>query len=359
MAIKGKELIEKRNILNEVRKNNMSLQELRFFSIYLSKINARDISTRTVRFPLSDFQKIMEFGRLNTAQLKATTDSLLGKVVSIPNERGGYTSFQLFKECTVDKNEFEEWYVEIDAHDKALPLMFDFKDKYFTYELWNALRLKSGNQLRMYEILKQYEKLGERKLPLTELRELLGIGEDEYPRWDNFKRRVLDGCQEALAENTDIRFEYEPIKVGRKITGVKFTIKKNTSYIDQLSLNEFLGKEKPLQASADVQADPNQVSFEDYDITAAVADERDEAVWEGALEPLQLTNEQIDGVRAYLVLVDPDKMPELPEYGNDIELRRYHYLDQKVAEMRRREGVNNKFAYLLGILKKDAQRDDD
>lgn len=353
MAIKGKELIEKRNILNEVRKNNMSLQELRFFSIYLSKINARDISTRTVRFPLSDFQKIMEFGRLNTAQLKATTDSLLGKVVSIPNERGGYTSFQLFKECTVDKDEFEEWYVEIDAHDKALPLMFDFKDKYFTYELWNALRLKSGNQLRMYEILKQYEKLGERKLPLTELRELLGISENEYPRWDNFKRRVLDSCQEALADNTDICFEYEPIRVGRKITGVKFTIKKNTSYIDQLSLNEFLGKEKPLQASAD----PNQVSFDDIDTTAAVADERDEAVWEGALEPLQLTNEQIDGVRAYLVLVDPDKMPELPEYGNNIDLRRYHYLDQKVAEMRRREGVKNKFAYLLGILKKDAQRD--
>ena len=47
-------------------------------------------------------------------------------------------------------------FYEIDAHDRALPLMFDFKNKYFKYELWNALRLKSPNQVRMYEILKQW-----------------------------------------------------------------------------------------------------------------------------------------------------------------------------------------------------------
>lgn len=244
MAIKGKELIEKRNILNEVRKNNMTLQELRFFSIYLSKINARDLQTRIVRFPLTDFQKIMEFGRLNTAQLKATTDSLLGKVVSVPTERGGYKSFQLFKECTVDKDEFEQWYVEIDAHDKALPLMFDFKKEYFTYELWNALKLKSPNQLRMYELLKQYEGLGERKITLKDLRELLGITENEYPRWDNFKRRILDGSQEALRENTDLCFDYEPIKSGRKITGVRFIIKKNSEHVDQLSLDDFIDQQE-------------------------------------------------------------------------------------------------------------------
>lgn len=240
MTIKGKELVEKRNILNEVRKNSMTLQELRFFSIYLSKINARDVSTRKVRFPLTEFQKIMEFGRLNTTQIKATTDSLLSKVVSIPTERGGYKSFQLFKECTVDRDELGQWYVEIDAHDNALPLMFDFKDRYFTYELWNALRLKSGNQLRMYEILKQYEGVGERKIPIAQLRELLGIAPEEYPRWDNFKRRVLDSCQEALRENTDICFDYEPIKSGRKITGLRFIIKKNPNYVEPLSLAEFI-----------------------------------------------------------------------------------------------------------------------
>ena len=167
MAIKKHNLIEKRNVLNEVRQNNMTLQEIRFFSIYLSKINARDSSTRVVKFPLEDFQKIMEFGRLNIRQLENTTDSLLQKIVKVRSEDGGYTAFQLFKRCKVFKDETEQWYIEIDAHDDALPLMFEFKKEYFTYELWNALRLKSSNQLRMYEILKQYEKVGSRKVSVN------------------------------------------------------------------------------------------------------------------------------------------------------------------------------------------------
>ena len=80
MTVKNELLIEKRNVLNEIRVNYMSLQELRFFSIYLAKINARDTATRVVRFSLSDFRRIMEFGKLNIAQLQSTVDGLLCKV---------------------------------------------------------------------------------------------------------------------------------------------------------------------------------------------------------------------------------------------------------------------------------------
>ena len=113
----------------------------------------------------------------------------------------------MFKEAVVEKDENEEWYVEFDSHDKALPLMFAFKNKYFQYELWNALRLKSPNQVRMYEILKQYESLGIRELTLVNLRELLGIEKKEYSgrtSWSDFKKKVLDSCQQALQESTDI-----------------------------------------------------------------------------------------------------------------------------------------------------------
>ena len=150
MAIEKDYLIEKRNILNEIRTNSMSLQELRLFSIYLAKINARDVSTRAVRFELANFQRIMEYGKLNLAQLRNTVDSLLGKVVGVPLETGGFARFQLFKKAVFTKNETGEWYIEIDAHDEALPLMFEFKEKYFTYALWNELKLKSSNQMRMY-----------------------------------------------------------------------------------------------------------------------------------------------------------------------------------------------------------------
>lgn len=243
MAIKNNFLVEKRNILNEIRTNNMSLQELRFFSIYLSKINPRDLKTRLVRFPLSDFQKIMELDRLKIDYLKGVTDSLLSKIVHIPiGLKGGYTSFQLFKKCTVIDYD-NEWYIEIDSHDEALPLMFEFKEKYFSYQLWNALRLKSSNQLRMYEILKQYEKIGERILSIDEIKDLIGISKNEYKRFNNFKSDVLEVCKKSIEENTDIKFTYESTGKkgnGGKILNLKFKISKNLKFKDPLTLEKFI-----------------------------------------------------------------------------------------------------------------------
>jgi hypothetical protein len=198
-----------------------------------------------VRFTLPDFQKIMELGKLNLSQLRDTIDLLLSKVIGVPNDHGGFSRFQLFKKCDFDQDENGIWYIEINANDDALPLMFEFKERYFTYELWNALKLKSSNQLRMYEILKQYERAGERVITVDELKELLGIEKNEYTRYNNFRFVVLDVCQKALAENTDIIFAYEPTgKKGRggKVLSLKFTIKKNTNHVDQLSLEDFLGR---------------------------------------------------------------------------------------------------------------------
>jgi len=238
-------IVEKRNVLNELRSNNMTLQELRFFSIYLSKINPYDVSTRKVRFPIEEFQRIMGFGRLNLSRLKESTNSLLGKVVRVPDERGGFIAFTLFKRCIVSRDDNDHWFIEIDASDDALPLMFDFKNRYFKYELWNALRLKSPNQLRMYEILKQYEGLGRRELTIKELRELLGIDSEEYDRWNNFKIRVLDSCQQALKESTDICYTYERGRTGKggKWLTIVFHIFKNEDYKDPLSLKEFIARQ--------------------------------------------------------------------------------------------------------------------
>ena len=277
-------IVEKRNVLNELRSNNMTVQELRFFSIYLSKINPWDKSTRAVRFPIEEFQRIMGFGRLNLAQLKESTNSLLGKVVRVPDERGGFLAFTLFKRCRVSRDDNDEWFVEIDASDDALPLMFDFKNRYFKYELWNALRLKSPNQVRMYEILKQYEGLGKRELTVTELRELLGISKNEYlgrTGWSNFKKKVLDSCQQALKETTDICYTYERGKVGKggKWLSVVFYIKRNEGYVDQLTLDEFIAQQpepEPLDLDEFIERQPAPLALDTANKDTAQIAEEDE-----------------------------------------------------------------------------------
>ena len=375
-------IVEKQNVLNELRSNNMSLQELRFFSIYLSKINPWDISTRAVRFPLSDFQHIMGFGRLNIRQLKSCTDSLLCKIVHIPDEKGGYTAFQLFKRCKVSQDDNDEWYVEIDAHDEALPLMFEFKNRYFKYELWNALRLKSPNQIRMYEILKQYEWIGKRELTVIELRELLGIGVNEYSGrtgWSDFKQRVLDSCQQALKENTDICFTYERGKTGRggKWLSVIFHIEKNAGYKDPLSLNKFLEQqtetEQPaLDSIGDNGEFVGQTSLlgaygsTPFPFAGAVEDLRELIPIYGS-EQLAILAEgcgyefdkaQMEQIFAVLQRINIPK----DHYTDDLTWGRQNYLHEKYAALnaeasgKERKGqkpITDRFKYFLGMLERD------
>ena len=263
--INGYELVEKRNVLNQIRKNNMTLQELRLFSIYLAKINARDISTRIVRFSLEDFCKIMDI-KADEKQIIRNMHHLLQQIVDIPYEDGrtGFQSIQLFKQCGVFKDkDTNKWHFEMEAHDEALPYMFDFKERYFTYELWNVLKLASPNQLRMYEILKQYEHIGKRRISLEELRELLYIGVREYPVWSDFKKRVLDSCQQALAEHTDITFTYEPIRFGHKFTAITFFIKKNENYVDDLKLDEYIQIKKSPKEWIPLNPDTNDDDAEE------------------------------------------------------------------------------------------------
>ena len=340
-----KAIVQKQNILNEIRSNNFTLQELRFFSIYLSKINPYDKSTRTVTFKLTDFQKIMDFKRLNIEQLKAATDSLLTKLVHIPKESGGYTTFQLFKECTIDKDSGGEWYVSIDAHDKSLPLMFDFKDRYFKYELWNALRLKSANQIRMYEILKQYETIGKREIKVDDLRELLGIAPNEYPRWDRFKDRVIDSCQQALKQFTDICYTYER---GRTGTGGKwltiiFHISKNSEYDGQMTMLELdlqnyidLDALKEPKPEKTIEPDPELGDLGFY--SSACGDE--------------FTTAQMESI---IQIVNQIQLPP-HEYGASIA--KYHFLLEHYSRFKaitENTDIRNRYSYFYAIIK--AERD--
>jgi plasmid replication initiation protein len=356
-TLKKNHLIQKRNVLNEIRANNMTLQELRFFSIYLSKIHKdRPEETRVVRFPMDDFKAIMELGRIDINYMKGVANSLLCKVVNVPLDSGGFTAFQLFKECTVS-NDHGEWYVEIDAHDKALPLMFEFKNRYFSYQLWNALRLRSSNQLRMYEILKQYQTKGFRILTVDELKELLGIGKDEYPRFNDLKKWVIDACQQAIREYTDIKFTYEPHGKrgkGGKIQSLKFIIEKNDDYIDQLTLDMFI-EEKVLEAGAGYA--PDKLNLNDIN-----SDESAELLEAGAITQLEdkliFLRDAVNGeftIEQITVLYDI-VIRDIPELlRNDKWQECYHHFMSKhnyVKEKYSNGEIKYPFGYLKSIIGK-------
>ena len=104
------------------------------------------------------------------------------------------------------------------------PFLLNLKNNFTSYELGNVIKLNNSYSLRIYEILKS--KLFRNNFQI-ELEELYGMVVNKYDRYSDFKKNILEKCKEELAEKTDISFDFEEIKTGRKVTSIKFIITSN------------------------------------------------------------------------------------------------------------------------------------
>ena len=77
--------------------------------------------------------------------------------------------------------------------------------------------------IRIYDLLKQYEPIGKRRIEVKQLKEMLGA-EDKYELYGNFKQKIILEAQRRLLAHADICFEVEEIKQGRSVVELLFHI---------------------------------------------------------------------------------------------------------------------------------------
>ena len=92
-------------------------------------------------------------------------------------------------------------------------------------------KLKSPSSVRIYWLLKEYADFGQRTITTEQLRFMLDIAENEYPRFSNFKARVLDRARVELAR-TDMPFTFELERQNQLVQRIKFLFGYGTSSAD-------------------------------------------------------------------------------------------------------------------------------
>jgi len=107
------------------------------------------------------------------------------------------------------------------------PYLLQLKDRFTRYRLHQVIQLKSFFSIRIYELLKQFEKVQVREFTLEELKRTLGVDDSQYRLYGHFKAKVLNVARQELAEKTDITFDYDEIKVGRCVGRIRFRIQPN------------------------------------------------------------------------------------------------------------------------------------
>ena len=103
----------------------------------------------------------------------------------------------------------------------------DGAEQFFTqYMLSQTANLSSVYSVRLYELLIQWKTAV--KTPVFELslfRGQMGLGDNEYNRMCDFKRRILIWLFKKLTRKTDLTPSYTQEKRARTITGFKFTVR--------------------------------------------------------------------------------------------------------------------------------------
>jgi plasmid replication initiation protein len=214
-------LIVKDNKLINAR-YSLSVAEMRLFLMMVAQVRREDVDFKTYRIKISDFiDKLETQSKSVYDRAKEKSKRLMEKVLEI-EEPDGKLQIALLSSA---KYYSGKGYVELRFDPALKPYLLQLKEKFTSYDIRYVLKLQSSHSIRIYEWLKQYERLGERTLKVDALKEMLDLV-GKYRSYNYFKKRVILQAQEELAEKTDISFTFEEIKEGRRVVEIRFIIRR-------------------------------------------------------------------------------------------------------------------------------------
>lgn len=212
MVVKSNKLIEARY--------RLSLQEQRLILLLTSKIRMEDVDFLWYKLNIQDLAKFLGLEK-NKNIYEAVRNSvrrLMRRVITIEDIN---TDLHWIDTASYG----EKGIIKITVHQILKPYLLSLRSHFTKYYLKYVVYLKSVYSIRLYEILKRYENVGEAVLMLEDLRRMLGIKDTEYQAYNNFKRKALLVAKEEIPKKTDISFDFEELKEGRRVTKIRFRIR--------------------------------------------------------------------------------------------------------------------------------------
>lgn len=245
---KGREyLVCKSNEIVQKSRYDFSLSEQRMIAYICSKI--KPIESAGVAFQLEYDFNILDYVRICGIEdngrvyeeCKALLKGLRDKSMWLTLPDGSETTVGWLAKATTNKR---SGIAKIKIDEDLAPYLFDLQSKFLSYGLKNILNMKSQYSIRIYELIKSHydlkvaqsdrrslkEKMAHPKMiewsiDIEDLKKKLMVDTvKSYSNYKDFRKYVLEKAQKEINELTDIILEFEPIKKGRKVVGIRFQI---------------------------------------------------------------------------------------------------------------------------------------
>ena len=224
----------------------LTLDEMRLLALTIGTMNPKS-EQQIFEFSVSEF--VNQFPDVNAdrayTQIKSAIERISERWVKTEDEKH-VTKFRWVSSQTYFKKEGR---FKIALTNEIMPYLTQLKGQFTQYQLNHISGFSSIHSIRLYELFTQYKRLGNRYISVEDLKKWLQL-EDKYDRYNNLSQRVLIPALAEINEKSDLFIEYEPIKRGRKIIGVEFSItyekpvKKRPSFPHKNKYGQFVKLER-------------------------------------------------------------------------------------------------------------------
>lgn len=324
--------IQKARPLQSLSETNLTLPEFKILDAYLARINSHDPEKRTVRLEKGELEKVLGVTRILKDDLNKRLRNLF-QIIEVKDEskRKGFKLINLFEEADAEQDDDGLWQITLTCTSSAREYVFNIDNLgYLRYRLKSVINLTSRYSyvLFLYLLDNRFRKTW--SITFEDLKTLLACNAERYKQFKFFNAEILKKCQKELSEKTDIRFDYKPIKRGRSISAVEFTIisEEAEQLEGQISIDDLPALTDPAQSAEDISA---------YGELAYLAE----------VVNYEFGKEEIEGLIPIM-----DGLGILPE-------NRKNYLAEKYAQLRVEEArkksagdkpIKHRYKYLISMI---------
>jgi plasmid replication initiation protein len=208
---------------------SLTLYEQRLVLIMISMIEPSDEDFKDYVLKVSDFRDLLGLKNKNLySQIKLVLKKLIERSLFIPLEDKSYLMSNWISDAEYKSN---EGVVLLSLSKKLKPYLLHLRNNFTKQRLNMVIQFNGFYTIRIYTLLKQYEKIGKRVFDVEEFKLILGIEKNKYTLFANLKARTIMQAKKEFDKKdksdcflSDINFNLEAIKTGRKITHLKFII---------------------------------------------------------------------------------------------------------------------------------------
>ncbi|MGL4524121.1 MAG: replication initiation protein [Spirochaetia bacterium] len=216
--------IVKSNKLIEAKSDYSALQQ-RIILLALVQIRPTDASLKMYKINIRDVLGTNHSSHYE--YVREAVERLHQSVIKIETQKEWTTySFITKAHGRIGQN-----YIEIQFHQDIQEFLLGLKSHYTSYVLGNVIKFKKNYSLRIYELCKQYEKIGKREFEIDYLKNILSLDE-KYHSFAAFKRYVIDPSLAEINQFSDLFLSYDAMKDGRKTARIIFDIQHNQCAIE-------------------------------------------------------------------------------------------------------------------------------